>query len=245
MVRSGSEAIRFGWRLRIGMLLPSSNQVAEPEIPAMLPEGVSIHTTRLKLASGGRDELLAMTEKVEEGAGLLADAGADLIVFHCTAVSTFDPMMEVNLKHRIEAATGKPATATSEALTAAFRALEARRIVLVSPYGKAVNEREVAYFAHQGITVLSETGLDLKGGNAFAAVEPGRWYRLAVANRHQDADAYFLSCTTIRSTPVITALERDLAKPVVTSNQAMVWHALRLGGVRDQLAGFGTLFARH
>lgn len=243
--KSIGATIRFGWRLRIGLLLPSSNQVAEPEIPAMLPDGVSLHTTRLKLAGGGREELLAMTEKVEEGAALLADAGVDLIVFHCTAVSTFDPMMEVNLKRRIAAATGKPATATSEALTAAFRALEAKRIVLVSPYRKAVNEREIAYFAHHGITVLGAMGLDLRGGNAYAAVEPGQWYRHTIANRHEDADAYFLSCTTIRATPVIAVLENDLGKPVVTSNQAMVWHALRLGGVSDPLAGFGTLFARH
>lgn len=242
---NAGEAIRFGWRFRIGMLLPSSNQVAEPEIPAMLPEGVSIHTTRLKLTGSNREELLGMTEKVEEGASLLADAGADLIVFHCTGVSTFDPMMEVNLKRRIETATGKPATATSEAITTAFHALGVKRIVLVSPYSKAVNDREIAYFAHHGITVLSEVGLDLKGGNAYASVEPGIWYRIAVANRHKDADAYFLSCTTIRAVPVIAALERDLGKPVVTSNQAMVWHALRLGGVRDQLAGFGELFARY
>jgi maleate isomerase len=153
--------------------------------------------------------------------------------------------MEVTLKRRIETVTGKPATATSESLTAAFRALGAKRIVLVSPYTKPVNEREVAYFAHQGITVLSETGLSLEGGEAYAGVEPGIWYRIAMANRHKEADAYFLSCTTIRSTPVIAALERDLGRPVVTSNQAMAWNALRLGGVRDQRAGFGTLFAAH
>lgn len=227
------------------MLLPSSNQVAEPEIPAMLPDGVSVHTTRLKLAGGGREEMLAMIDKVEEGAALLADAGVDLIVFHCTAVSTFDAQMDVSLKRRIEQATGKPATATSEALVAAFRALGARRIVLVSPYSPEVNAREVSYFAHHQITVLSETGLDLEGGNEYAGVEPGEWYRLVLANRHPEADAYFLSCTTIRAVPVIATLERDLGKPVVTSNQAMVWHALRLGGVRDQLNGFGRLFAAH
>ena len=241
----GPGPIRFGWRLRLGMLLPSSNRVAEPEIPAMLPEGVSIHTTRLKLTGSGRDEMLSMIEKVEEGASLVADAGADLIVFHCTAVSTFDPEMDVGLVRRIERTTGKKATATSEALVAAFRALGARRIVLVSPYSPEVNRREVAYFAHHQISVLSETGLDLKGGDEFARVEPGEWYRLALANRHQEADAYFLSCTTIRAVPVIAALERDLGVPVVTSNQAMVWHSLRLGGVRDQFGGFGRLFAAH
>jgi maleate isomerase len=242
---NGQNSIRFGWRMRLGMLLPSSNLVAEPEIPSMLPDGVSLHTTRLRLVGSTRPEILAMTEKVEEGAQLLADAAPDLIAFHCTAVSTFDAEIEVALKRRIEKATGKPATATSEALIAAFRALDARRIVLISPYTKDINEREVAYFAHHQITVLREIGLALKGGPEFAAVEPGAWYRLAIENRMPEADAYFLSCTTIRAVPIIATLERDLGKPVVTSNQALVWHSLRLGGVRDRFDGFGTLFQTH
>jgi len=246
MINNGlPAAIRFGWRLRIGMLLPSSNRVAEPEIPAMLPEGVSLHTTRLKLAGSAREQLLAMTERVEDGAALLGDAGVDLIAFHCTAVSTFDPAMEGRLKQRITAVAKKPATATSEALVAAFRALGARRIVLVSPYIRDVNEREIAFFAHHEIAVLRDFGLALSGGEAFAKVDPGEWYRLALANRHDEAEAYFLSCTTIRAVPVISALERDLGKPVVTSNQALAWHALRTGGVRDQMPGFGELFMRH
>ena len=237
-------SIRYGWRLRLGMLLPSSNRVAEPELPAMLPEGVAVHTTRLRLVGGKRDELLAMTEKVEEAAELVAHAGVDLIAFHCTAVSTFDVQMEGTLKQRIIAATGKPAITTSEALVAAFQALNARRIVLLSPYPKDVNQREVAFFAHHQVSVLHEVGLDLQGGGAaYSDVEPAAWYRLAMANRRSDADAYFLSCTTIRATPVIGVLERDLGKPVVTSNQAMAWHALRTGGVRDNVAGFGALFA--
>jgi maleate isomerase len=244
MIDMVTGSIRYGWRLRLGMLLPSSNRVAEPELPSMLPEGVAVHTTRLRLVGGTRDELLAMTEKVEEAAELVSHAGADLIVFHCTAVSTFDVQMEGTLKQRIIAATGNPAIATSEALVAAFRALNARRIVLLSPYPKDINEREVAFFDHHQISVLHEVGLDLHGGGAaYADVEPAAWYRLAMANRHHDADAYFLSCTTIRATPVISMLERDLGKPVVTSNQAMAWHALRAGGVRDHVAGFGALFA--
>jgi maleate isomerase len=122
MIDMVTGSIRYGWRLRLGMLLPSSNRVAEPELPSMLPEGVAVHTTRLRLVGGTRDELLAMTEKVEEAAELVSHAGADLIVFHCTAVSTFDVQMEGTLKQRIIAATGKPAIATSEALVAAFRA---------------------------------------------------------------------------------------------------------------------------
>jgi maleate isomerase len=237
--------VRFGWRLRLGMLLPSSNMVAEPELPSMLPDGVAVHTTRLKLVGGEPDRLLKMVEKVEEAAELVADAGADLIVFHCTAVSTYDADMEKRIGERIKKATGKPSIATSEALTTAFRALNARRIVLLSPYKQDVNLREVEYFAHQQIEVLSEKGLALNGGNEFAGVEPGEWYRMTMNSQDARADAYFLSCTTIRSTPVIAALERDLGKPVVTSNQAMAWHALRTGGVKDKMPGFGKLFSEH
>ncbi len=237
--------IRFGSRLRIGMLLPSSNRVAEPEIPAMLPDGVSLHTTRLKLAGSSPEELLAMTENVEAGAALLTDAGVDLIAFHCTAVTTFDPAMDGKLKQRIEKVAGKPATATSEALIAAFGALRARRIVLISPYPHDINMREVDFLAHHQIEVLHEIGLELTDGAAFAGVAPEEWYRLTLGHRRAEADAYFLSCTTIRSTPVIEALERKLEKPVVTSNQALAWHALRTGNVRDKMSGFGRLFSQH
>lgn len=244
MVAQGTSPTRYGWRLRLGMLVPSVNRVVEPELPSMLPEGVAVHTTRLRLVGGGPDELLAMTEKLEEAAELVSHAGVDLIVFHCTAVSTFDVGMEARLKARITKTTGKPAITTSEALVAAFRALNAKRIVLLSPYPRDVNEREVVFFRHHQISVLHEVGLDLQGGAAYADVEPAAWYKLAMANQRDDADAYFLSCTTIRATPVIAMLERDLGKPVVTSNQAMIWHALRTGGVRDEITGFGQLLTR-
>ena len=181
-----------------------------------------------------------MTEKVEEGASLLADA-VDLVVFHCTAVSTFDPTMEDSLKRRIEQATGKPSMTTSEALICAFRTLGARRLVLITPYIKATNEREIAFLKYHGIEVLRDAGMDIADGGLMPSVEPGEWYRYTLAHQHPDADAYFLSCTAIRAAPVIAALERDLGKPVVTSNQAMAWHALRRSGVRDQIPGFGRL----
>ncbi|MBM3347717.1 MAG: arylmalonate decarboxylase, partial [Betaproteobacteria bacterium] len=91
------------------MILPSANRVAEPEITDMLPAGISLHTTRIKLAGTSAEELLASAEKVEEAAGLLADNGPDLIAFHCTAVSTYDADLEGSLKRRIAQAAGRPA----------------------------------------------------------------------------------------------------------------------------------------
>lgn len=232
----------YGWRLRLGMLLPSSNPVGEPEVAAMLPSGISLHTTRLKLAGSSPEQLLAMTAKVEEGAALLADAGVDLIGFNCTAVSTFDEAMAESIRVRICAAGSVPAISTADAILAGFKALGVRRLVLITPYIDAVNEREIAFLARHQIDVLSHSGLGLGEGQGMASIEPGEWYRRAIAQRNPQADAYFLSCTAIRVLPIIEALERDLGKPVLTSNQAFVWHVLRTAGFHDAPPGLGTLF---
>jgi len=234
-------AIRLGWRLRLGVLIPSVNTVAEPQLNAMLPEGVSLHYTRLKLTGSSEEELLGMVERVEEAALLLADAEPRRILFHCTAVTTFDVGMIDRIRGRIAAATGIPIEVTSEALVAAFRALEARRIVMITPYIQPVNDREVFFLRHHGMTVLREHGLGLPGGKAFATVEPAEWYRVTMAQRHADADAYFLSCAQTRTAEVIEALEFDLGRPVVTSNQAALWHCLRQSGIADHVPGFGAL----
>jgi len=232
----------YGWRMRLGMLLPSSNPVGEPEVAAMLPPGISLHTTRLKLAGSTAEELLAMTAKVEEGAALLADAGVDLIGFNCTAVSTFDEAMAENIRVRITAASSVPAISTADGILAGFQAFGARRVVLLTPYIDAVNEREIAFLARHDIEVLSHSGLGLSEGQGMASIEPGEWYRRALALRDSRADAYFISCTAIRVLPIIEMLERDLGKPVLTSNQALVWHALRTSGFRDSPPGLGMLF---
>jgi maleate isomerase len=236
-------SVCYGWRARLGMLLPSGNAAAEPQFAAMLPDGVSLHTTRLKLTGSSDDQLLAMTERIDEAAALLADARVDLILFHCTAVSTWDTAMADSLPKRITDATGLPATATSRALLAAFRALDARRIVLVSPYIAAINEREAAFLRAHQVDVLSMVGLGISEANDMFSIEPAEWYRLVRAQRSDDADAYFISCAAVRSLEVINDLECDLGRPVLTSNQAAAWHSLRMLGIRDTPSGHGRLFS--
>ncbi|MCP1120211.1 maleate isomerase [Robbsia andropogonis] len=227
---------------KIGMLLPSSNPMAEPEIQRMLPPGVNVLTTRLKLAGSTAEALMGMTEKIEEASNLLADAAVDLVVFNCTAVSTFDPSMGEKISGRIADACGIPATTTSEALLAAFEALGTRRIVLITPYIDEVNLREVAFLEHHGYKVLSQVGLGLLEGTGMAAVPPEKWVDLARSHRDDSTDIYFLSCTAINVASVIETLESELGRPVVTSNQAMLWHCLRRLGRNEPIHGLGKLF---
>jgi maleate isomerase len=236
---SSPPTINYGLRVKLGMMLPSSNTIAEPQIAAMLPPGVSLHTTRLRLRSGR--EALGMLEKLEDAVQLMADAHVDRLIFHCTAVSMHAPEIPAQITERVRAITSIPLTITSEAIVAALQQLNATKIVLMTPYDQATNDREVNFLHHNGVTVLKEKGLGIDGGVEMAAVEPEQWFRETVALRDPAADAYFVSCTTIRSADVIEALEDALGKPVLTSNQAMLWQALRDAGIEDRINGFGRL----
>ena len=235
----------YGERLRVGMILPSRNVVAEADTQAMLPTGVSIHTTRLKLHGTTTADIKEMSDGAESAAMLLGAAPIGIIVFHCTAVSTSDPAMGDQLVARIEKAANKKAIATSQGLVAALNALRAKRIVMLTPYPQAVNDAEVRFLNHFGFDVLHEIGLNLPSTVSTASVTPEQWFEKALAMKRTDADAYFLSCTNIRVLSIIDELEHRLGAPVITSNQAMLWHCLRQSGINDAVRGYGQLLQRH
>lgn len=234
--------INYGLRARIGMLLPSGNQAAEPQFAAMLPDGVSLHTTRLPLTGSTDRELVRMAESVEDAARLLADAEVDLVLFHCTAVSTYSADLEQDILGRIERATGLKATATSQGLVAALRAVGIRRVSMLSPYIEAINVREAAFLESAGFEVVQNVGLGCPTAREMMAVTPEDWMRFALEQQGSGADGLLISCTTVRATDVAGRLEARLGRPVVTSNTAALWHSLRLLGIGDSVPGFGRLF---
>jgi maleate isomerase len=67
-------------------------------------------------------------------------------------------------------------------------------------------------------------------------------YATAAAARHPEADAVFFSCGALRSLGIVEDLERTLGKPVVVSNQAMIWDCLRKAGIAEPMPGHGRLF---
>ncbi|MDN3566974.1 hypothetical protein QWZ14_21555 [Paeniroseomonas aquatica] len=241
--------IDYGDRARLGLLVPSGNRVAEPELQAMLPPGVTALVTRLELRGSSEPELLHMIGALEPAARLLADAGPGLIAFHCTAVSTFAPAMAADICARIEAAAGIPACATTDGILAALARLGIRRLLLVTPYIDAVHEREIGYLASHGIAVVGGDRMGVDSNAEMAGIPPAaiaarvRAAAAASPAGSLGAEACFISCTAIRSAGLIAPLEAELGMPVLTSNQAMAWHATRRLGLADTVPGFGRLMA--
>ncbi len=228
---------------RLGIMVPSGNSVAETELRAMLPPEVTMLVTRLALQGSSEPELLAMLTGLDTAAILLGHAEPDEIAFHCTAVSTFAPHLAGEIRDRITTASGRPAFATADAILAALQVLTVHRVLLVTPYIQPVHQREIGFLAANGITVTGGSCLGINTNADMARIPPSviaDQVRAAVAG--VQADACFISCTAIRSAGLIADLEPVLGIPVITSNQVLVWHALRRLGMSQSVKGFGRLF---
>lgn len=236
-------AIGYGSRARIGVILPSGNRAAEPQFARMTPAGVTLHVTRLSLTGTSEEALLGMTRDVESAAGLLADTDPALILFHCTAVSTYNLTLERSIIQRIAAASGKPASATSQAITSALNALQAKRVVMLSPYPDGIHAKETAFLQANGFDVIRSANVPCASVTEMMAITPDQWRAHTQENRVADADAYLLSCTAVRTAEVVQSLETVLERPVITSNTSAMWHCLRTVGISDGVDGFGHLFS--
>ena len=226
---------------RVGILYPSGG-FSEQEIQKILPDGVSIHVTRIPMKKPTYEVLLHMADNVEEAAGLLADAAVDIIAFSCTGGSFIKGRgYDHEIIARINRATGLPATTMTTAVVAALGALSIKKLVMVTPYVERINQMEKSFLEDTGFQVLNYRGLGLDNVYDEYQVEPSYWYELVKEMQEPGADGYFVSCGGIRVVDIIEQLETELGKPVITSNQALVWHCLRKIGVQETRGGFGRL----
>jgi maleate isomerase len=218
-------SLSYGPNGRVGVIVPSGNICSEPDLSALLHEGVAIHVTRLQLTSSNVEDILDMVGRVESAASLLADFGPDLVLFHCTGASA---LATGNVAAQISRTAGCPATTTADAIVAGLHALGVNRPALLGPYPTVVNAGEVEFFARFGIAVAASVALDLQPITTWAQRSEQFWLDQACASfaAAPEADSIVISCTNIRALGAIEQIEDRCQVPVVTSNQAAIWQVL-------------------
>jgi maleate isomerase len=213
-------------RARIGLIIPSVNRMTEPQFNHYAPEGLGIHVARGRVAGEPSRTVAELTDEIAHAAGTLADAHPDLIVFHCTHTSMKEGADgEARIINLIRRTTGIEALSTSSLVNDALQALGLRKLVLLSPYQS--NASIIAYLAAAGFTVVSDVALKCASAAEFEEITPQRWAELARENDRPEADGIFLSCTNTTQLEAVAAIEEALGKPVVNSNQAVLWGCLK------------------
>lgn len=221
---------RLGRRLRVGLLVPSSNSVMEPDFYADLPDGVTLHTARMFL----RDVTVAAEEEMldvhfPKALHELATVQPDVVVFGCTSAGALrGNAYDEQICRHITDVTESPAVSVIASVRAALAAVLSSHssVLVLSPYIDEVNERIRASLAADGISVAAVKGLGIVENQEIGAVHPQRITQFAqttlqdVAKDGRTPGALFLSCTNLRAKEARETVQNLLGLPVVTSNQA-------------------------
>ncbi len=239
----------MGWRGRIGFLVPPGNPTLEPEMMGLVPEGVSLHFTRM-VAHGTTGSLEGQEERnreqiehLPENVELLSHVKPGVIVLAHTATSyTLGRDQENQLTEQFEAQYKAPFITAFGSVIEAFGHLGIRRVAYATPYNSENTLTGKKHLESYGIEVVSY-GMLPDVTNIYNETAE-RAYGLARTVNRSDADAVFLSGVGMPTISVLNMLESDLKKPVISSASAMMWNALRLIGVNDSIADGGRLLNR-
>ena len=232
-------------RARIGFIIPASNRMVEPQMARFAPPGIQPHFMRIRMTNQYKRPLPELLPTIINAAQLLMDSKCDIVVFQCTGTSMSGGVdMDRHVVEEISKAILRPAISTASAVTAALTALAARRLVFISETEQAGHDKKVKYLKEAGYELVADKAAALPGTDDYCIAPPQLWYDMAMRLRNDAAEAYFISCANIHSIDVIEKLEAQLKRPVVTSNQAALWCALRTLGLNDVVPGLGSLF-RH
>ena len=211
-----------------------------------MPDDVAVYAAPIILPRGEvtAPALAEMLEgdQLERAAELLVWSDVDVIVFACTSGSLVHGVgWDRVVAGRIERASGRPATTTTTAVLAALQAVNATSVAVATPYLEEINVIERRFLEARGFAVASIDGLGCATDAEIGRLEPADAVSLVERVDTPAADAVFISCTNFHCLPAIALLERRLGKPVVTSNLAGAWAALRQIGVEDPIPDYGQL----
>lgn len=230
--------------IRIGLIALANDPAIEPDVTAFLNvEGVSVQTQRVPSPLHSNLQALnAVGSDIAESlGGLMPDDRLDVVAFGCTSATM---ALGEDLVHR-QIHLVRPGIAATDPISAALRGLDllhCRNIALLTPYIGEVNHMVEDYIAARGVTLLRTGFFELADDGERSRVAPEAYEAAADALAGEDnVDALFISCTALRTCPIVERLEQRIGKPVVTSNQALAWDALRKAGHTAPVSGRGRL----
>jgi maleate isomerase len=244
----------LGWRMKFGVVAPSTNTVVQPEFDAMRPDGVTNHFGRIHIPNdplGGDDDFTRLIETVRREMMAAVDrvmtCEPDHLIMGMSSETFWDGLDgSERLRERVEAQAGVSVTMGSDAVRQALGRYErVRRLGVITPYMPVADAQVRRFFTDCGYEVVRLDGLKCASPVLIAHVSERE---LREAIRRVDGDgieAIVQVGTNLAMTRLAGLAEFWLDKPVLAINTATYWWALRRHGIADRRAEFGSLLRDH
>lgn len=239
-----------GWRMKFGVIGPSTNTIVQPDFDAMRPVGITNHYRGIFTP----DASAVSNETFRAGANTIAantmdavenvlTSKPDYLVMGMSAVTFFDGAEGANrFQAQVENGSGLKISIGSHACTAALQAYGGvKRIAFLSPYWPVMNTEVKRYFGDMGFETVRDIPLQCTSWTRIAEVETAQLRTALRQLDGDDVDAIIQVGTNLSMVRLAAAAELWLGKPVIAINTATYWHALRMNGIQDKVAGFGRL----
>ena len=191
------------------------------------------------------ENLIKMSEKVTEVTkDILPGEKIDCVVYACTSgtiAAGFESIKNKIKNAKPEAEVTTPSTASVKAL----KKLNINKVAIFTPYPKKLNDEVIEFFKKENFEITSNSYFDIESDIDIGKVDPEYLYNILSKMDLNGADALFISCTALPALSIIDKLEKKLDKIVLSSNQALIWDALKKIGNNDSISGFGKLFSKN
>ncbi len=235
----------IGSRARIGLVVLASDYTVEEEFRKIFTiPGVAFYEARIRNSNQITPETLAaMGPRITDTVDLILPGDhLDVVAFGCTSASMV--LGAEKVASQIHAA--RPDAKATNPITSAFAAFDAfgaKRIAVLTPYRRDVNDIVRNYIEQGGYTVPVFGSFNEENDPTVAAIDATSLRRAVdTITKDRDVDCVFVSCTSVRLVEAVEEIEAATGLPVTSSNHAMAWHCLRLAGVTEPIDGLGRLF---
>ena len=244
----------LGFRMKFGVVAPSTNTSVQPELDSMRPHGVTNHYGRIFIPDdpiGSDADFNALMENIRRELMSAIDRVMTCRPQHMImgmSSETFWGGLEASkeLKHRVEERAGVKVSMGSDASQMALRRYgDIKRIGVVTPYMPVGDEQVRRFFSECGFEVVHLAGLKCRSPSLIAHVSEKDLRDALLRVNDNSVEAIIQVGTNLAMARLAGVAEFWLDKPVIAINTATYWHALRTNGITDRIYGFGSLLVEH
>ncbi len=244
----------LGFRMKFGVVAPSTNTSVQPEFDSMRPYGVTNHYGRIHIPDdpiGGDADFDELMERIRRELMQTIDRVMTCRPQHMIMGMSSETFWgglsaSLELKRRVEERAGVKVSMGSDASQAALRRYGSiKRIGVVTPYMPVGDEQVRKFFGDCGFQVVHLTGLKCKSPSLIAHVSEKELRDAILRVNDSSVEAIVQVGTNLAMARLAGIAEFWLDKPVIAINTATYWYALRTNGITDRIHGFGSLLVEH
>ena len=232
---------------RIGLIALASDIIIEKDFLRIIKDqDIDFFVNRIEIYNPLTSEnLIKMSQKVTDVTkDILPNQKIDCVVYGCTSgtiAAGYNAIEEKIHLAKPEAKVTTPSTAAVKAL----KKLNIKKVAVFTPYIKNLNNEVIEFLKNESFSITSNSYFDIKNDTDIGKVDPEYLYEVLSQMDLKEADALFVSCTALPVLQIIDRLEKKLNKPVLSSNQALIWDTLENIGRNVSINGFGKLFLKN